>query len=718
MKFFTHVSLAIAVSVPMFAHAGLPAQGRHDLSRQMYRIESASAFKGDRSDAIDRCNALLGSAANSRARAAAATPEPFFSLGPANMVGDLDAPGGERWYYSAHFDYDEIKHEYFTEYILREYAFDIYDSSLQLVGTVRDKMAYADNEVRVPLCELAPIVTRNFFNTDDKLEVVVGLAVNAEIGVNHYRSLVYQIDGDKTADGYDKVMLTYDELIGDVAQLPSTDGDGSYFFSFVSDYYPSDGEYAELGFWESLCAAKSVIKTYRGAREGGVPEVVFTKDIPLLQLPGDQQNTPMMMSVTDGDDLYFVISHYAEPFYNRYDDPIQEDVSMRAGNSLEVEFWKAGEEAFEHTYTTSIAAPKSANEVVIASYYSIGSMRYQQDINFTGYGTAAGRAALIVTRQDYSPSYGDSYINSYFVYNPDGKLRSTIFEESESTMGLSDLPGYERQQVFVTGSGSGYEFHFVDLVSCKEVLTIDYVYELDDDSDPEILTANMDRCLAGDSYMYVDELRIPAVDENENDIMRFIWIDSKGRFDRIEEVNMGTNVMYAKSYISSDALKPGVYSSSDNMAYMMLVKRGVSGTATEEQLLIGEVINAENPEGKTLLALAPDSRGVLSQIDPFFTDEDPKLVVGYYDQPSALFSQDFYRLPLDQSSGVESAVAPSEGCAIHFDGRTVSAAGTIKVYTATGVQVASGTDNLGLGLLQPGVYVVVATDSALKIHIQ
>ena len=154
------------------------------------------------------------------------------------------------------------------------------------------------------------------------------------------------------------------------------------------------------------------------------------------------------------------------------------------------------------------------------------------------------------------------------------------------------------------------------------------------------------------------------------------------------------------------------------MAYMMLVKRGVSGTATEEQLLIGEVINAENPEGKTLLALAPDSRGVLSQIDPFFTDEDPKLVVGYYDQPSALFSQDFYRLPLDQSSGVESAVAPSEGCAIHFDGRTVSAAGTIKVYTATGVQVASGTDNLGLGLLQPGVYVVVATDSALKIHIQ
>lgn len=701
--------------------------GHHDLTQMRYRIESGSAFKDSRSHKIDLCNEKIFNMHSQAQRAAVNedAPSPVFTAGPLDNMGDLDAPGGERWFYTADFVYDEIPpHDnvIFTEYILREYTFNIYDASLNLVGTVKDKMAYREGEVRVPSCDLAPIVTRNFFNTDDKYEVVVSVAVNAAPGVNRYSSLIYQINGEKTEEGYDKIITSYDKLIGDVAEAPSSDGRDNYYVTFVDESSAYDDGASDsdepLSFWDSLLANKAHIKVYTRAEAGGGPVLALEREIPIIQLPGDQESTPVMMSLRRGDDLYFVFQHYAEPFYNRYDDPIADDLSQREGNKLDVEMWKVQPDgSIAHEYTTEIPVVIDDNPDVIASYYSVGNLRYREDVNFTDYGTPAGRAALYVTRQNYVPS-SDGYVNSYYLYDHEGKLLKTIFGDCDSALAMSDVPGHERQHMFVTRGGSGYLFNFVDIISCKTVLTVDYSFEIDEDSEPEVLTANLDRVASGDSYMYVDELRVPSVDENENDIMRFIWIDSKGAFSHIDEVNMGSKVMYAKSFLYSSVLTPGVYSTSDNMAYMLLVKRGTSGTGNQEELLIGEALSEEHPEGKTLLQLMPDERGVLSSINLFPGTEDNRLLVTYYDQPSRRISADFYHLPLDDTNGIEAVVTPGDTGSIQFDGSAVVAAGDIKVYNTAGVQVAAGTDRVELGHMQPGLYMVSSTETTIKIIIK
>lgn len=714
----------VAALTTVCASASAIECGHHDLTQMRYRTESGRVFKDSRSHNIDRCNEKIFNMRSQAQRAAVNedAPSPVFTAGPVDNMGDLDAPGGELWFYTADFVYDEIPpHDNvaFTEYILREYTFNIYDSSLSLVGTVRDKMAYREGEVRVPSCDLAPIVTRNFFNTDDKYEVVVSVAVNAAPGTNRYSSLIYQIGGEKTDEGYDKIIKSYDKLIGDVAEAPSSDGRDNYYVTFIDESSDDvSGSDEPLSFWDSLLANKATVEIYTRAEAGGEPTVALAREIPVIQLPGDQESTPLMISLRRGDDLYFMFQYYAEPFYNRYDDPITDELSQREGNKLDVEMWKVQPDGtIAHEYTTEIPVVIDDNPDVIASYYSVGNLRYREDINFTGYGTPAGRAALYVTRQNYIPS-SDGYVNSYYLYDHEGKLLKTIFGDCDSALSMSDVPGHERQHMFVTRGGSGYLFHFVDLISCKTVLTIDYSFEIDEDSEPEVLTANLDRVASGDSYMYVDELRVPSVDENENDIMRFIWIDSKGAFSHIDEVNMGSKVMYAKSFLYSGVLKPGVYSTSGNMAYMLLVKRGTSGTGNQEELLIGEALSEEHPQGKTLLLACPDERGVLSSINLFPGAEDSRLFVTYYDQHSRTISADFYHLPLDETNGIGAVVIPGDTGSIQFDGSTAVAEGVIKVYNAAGVQVAAGTDRVELGHLQPGLYLVSSTESTLKIIIK
>ena len=727
MRLFTRIFTVLALPMTLASGAAaLPfSHTPADLSGRIYQKENADVFTNARSQAISRANEVLEKNTPARFRAAEdESVKPFLSLGPTHLTGDLDAPNGETWYYTGVLTYDTIPaygEIVYDDYILKEYSFEIYNARLEHVGTLRDKMVYSESETRVARCELAPIVTRHFFNDDDHYELLVGLTVNAEVGYNHYRTIVYSLGGEKK-DGYNVPIANVDQLLGDVTQAPSANGEENFYLTFIEDYYPSDEDIEgdDVTFWDYLCQARLDLTVFGKANGTDGPRKLLSKSIPLMNMPGDQQSAPFMISLSHGNDTYFVISQYADTFFNPYYDPIQEDVTMRTDNKLIVEFYKVSPVKIELDYTTEIPFSKDAVDETLASYYSIGSMRYREDINFDDYGTPAGRAALIVTKDNYVVGSDDSYISSYYVYNPDGTLYGTIFEDSESTLSLSDVPGHERQQMFVKEDPAtfSYDFYMVDLVSCKNVLWVSN--QFDTDSDIETLTANLDRCADGDSYHYAVELRVPAVDENDNDIMRVMWFDKDGFYERIDEINMGTSVQYAQCYINAEALSPTAFNDDAHHEYMLLIKRGVAGIATREELLIGQAKNADAPDGKDLLLVGPDSRGILNGIIPMVNDKYPALRIFFYNTLTGEYAQDFYALPLgsEWSSTPSITVSGADAGSIRVDGTTAYADGPVYVFNPAGAMVARGNGSADLSGLASGMYLIRSSGSTLKLFIK
>lgn len=726
------ISSLIASSGIMTANAVYRPMENIDLTNYRYQIESRNAFSSKRQTRIDQINGKMFAEELSEFKSAqrANTKKSVQAaeiLGPCDYIADLDAPNGELWFYTASFEYEEIPpHDdiAYTDRILREYEFTIYNTNNEIVGSIKDRMDYRENEVRTPMCELAPVITRNFFNDTDDIEVVVGLAVNVQGQSNAYRSIVYSIDGAKDANGYDKPIHVIESLIGDAIEGPRThDGKDNYYITFTDDIDASDilDQDEDISFWDYLCANSLRITVYGSARGASAPQKLLEKDVNLIKLPGDQQNSPFFISLIHNGNVYFVQSEYAEPFYERYDSPADE-LTMRNDNKLIVNFYKAGENSIKLDYVTEISFSKDPVDEVLASYYCVGNMRYKNDIIFDNYDTPEGRAALIVTKDNYMAGGDDSYISSYYVYNHDGTRRNIIFENCENTMPLSDIEGAEPQQLFITADGYNYGFSFVDLISCKRVNYFTNDFYIDEYEDSEPIYANLDRMGKDGDYKYAIELRYPTIDDNDNDIMRIMWLDKRANFERIDEVNMGKGVLYAQCFINDRSLSPHFYDSDDVYEYMILIKRGTANSGTQEELLVGKVRCEEYPDGKDLLYIKPDEiKGSLKSIiaEPGTGDKQDRLTIAFYNKTTQQSLIEFYTLPFDNGAGVDNIVndITTDGN-ITIQNNTIIADGEILVYTIAGSPVASGNGTLATDNLSKGLYIVTANNSAIKLLIK
>lgn len=723
------------LAISFVAGASDHVRPEFDLTKYRYQGEKKSLFADSRSLKVADINYQMSTLySGAKSKYYEGNPTPAFSLGPNDILGTLDGPNGELWYYTANFEYEEIPpHDdiIYTDYILQKYRFDIFDSKMNAVGSIEDEMDYEENEVRVVNCDLLPFVSRNFFNTDDKTEVVVSMTVNAEVGYNHYRSLVYALGAEKT-DGMDTPVMSFDRLVGDVAEAPSSDSSENYYMTFMEDIEPTSEEADEMTFWEYLCGMKIRLSIYKKAVNADGPQLVYTREVPLCQMQGDQESSPLMFTVNHDGYLYYVLPYYAEPFFNEYNDPISEETTMRTPNELKVEFLRMKDDELNLQYTTSIPVEKVADETAIASFYGIGNLRYRDDVWFNGYNTPADRAALIVTRQDYFPS-SDGYLNSYYVYDHEGNRIRTLCEGAERSLALADIDGFEPQQLFFIRDEYGYDFSFVNLFSGSRVLRLSNYYEIDPKEDPELLTANIERCPDAESgYVYVDELRTPRVimsepdeDGNSEELdnrMRFMWINKDGSFRKIDEVSMGKNVRYAQSYIDLKALDPTFYNPDATPEYMMLIKRAISPTENIEELMIGQAVSPETPDGYTLLLLGPEEgKGILNGIFADFFSENPSIMVSYLDQSGSRskFTTDFYTLPLEKSgAGVSTPVSKPASSNIVVENGLVKADGFIRIYNASGALVASGDKAIDLRNLSAGVYIATAEGTSRKILVR
>lgn len=715
----------LVTAASMTAMAGPQPVKSIDLTNFRYQKESPSMFHTRQAKETAAFNARLDARKGLNKAKAFENPAPIFEIPYTDAISTIDAPNGELWYYTGEFNYKEIPpHDdvVFTDKILLDYTFNIYNSKMELIGTIKDEMDYNEGEVRTVLCEITPVATRNFFNTDDNIELMVGLAVNRDYetlgGGNNYRTLVYVLDGEKDEEGYDKVIDVLDDLVSDVVEGPATDGSDNFYITFMRDLFEPEGD--GDSFWDYLLAQKASITVYGKALDDKGPREIFTTTLPLIQFPGDQQDVPVMMSTRRGDDVIFCISNYKEPFYNKYED-FTADMTMREGNSLVINLYKASETGLTVFSTTEIPMtldPMNNAEgqpTCLFSYYSIGNLSYTHDILFDAPGASAEKPDFIVTKGNYQVST-DGVTNSYYTYKNDGSLKNTLFLYADGTRGISDVEGFEPQQLFVSRDAYGYIFNFVDLYSAKTALELPADYYPDEDSESELLTSNVDRIPAADSYQYVFELRYPLVDDNENDILRFMYIEKDGKWNHTDFVNMGQGVVYAQSYISQQALMPHAYAASDTPAYMMLIKRseGEQG-GNFEQLMVAECQTEENPEGKILLQLGPTSEGILASIVPEFAyDENPGRLFIYYRDDDYKLALDVYGLPLDEDlSGVTEI--GNDLTDVAMNGSVMTAEGEITVFTLDGKLVCKGNGSIDFAGLEKGIYVVKAAGKSFKL---
>lgn len=707
------------------AFAGAPDESmnhRIDYAKHLYKpVTEREAFapaKLNRLDAIDRmmgCNTWAASLAANQA------PEvkPSINYGPVRSFGDLIAPDGSTWFYTLDlFEDSKVISEYYTEYYLREFTINLYDSKGKSVGTVHDKLRTVGLETgRAPYSDLLPIVTQHFFNQDDKYEIVFGAAVNTTIpGEVFFHSYIYSIDGEKDADGNDVPVMMMDAFVADVLDATVPGGPENIYMTTVTEHFGGvtweDQDTPE--FWEKYCSSKMTVHTYAPADKNGKLVEILTYDIPLQQLPGDQESGGYALSLSNDGKPYMVVSKYedtlTEPFSN-----IMADMYQRESNNLVVDVYELSANGSTLVQETKIPFSKVDDDGVQFTFCGIGFMRWAQDINFKDFNTG-NQAALFVTKSNYLFATDGVSGYSYYLYNPDGSLRKTLFEDVDSASALSDLPGQEDQMVFFTYGSNGYDFHFYDLKSLKETSVINYQLVVDD-SDPDMLTSNMDRVAEGDTYKYVIEMRLPT-EEDDNAFMRFAWFNADGTFDHMEEVNMGANVNYAKSFISSKALHHDAFFKDEHHEYMILIKRGnITGTGSTEELLIGQERHEDNPDGRDLLLLTADDRGVLSSIVPYLGGEDPHLSVTRTSDSNKTFHVDMYALPLADKAGVDQVISDAAGATITFDGANVTAEGEIVIYNLNGVKVAGGNGSVTTAELSAGIYVARCEGNSIKIAV-
>ncbi|MDE6561856.1 MAG: hypothetical protein K2K75_10785, partial [Muribaculaceae bacterium] len=369
-------------------------------------------------------------------------------------------------------------------------------------------------------------------------------------------------------------------------------------------------------------------------------KMINEKKIRNLDLPGDQMNTPMMLCKNVNGRLTLVYSFYEKSFF---EDPsgMGGNEKITEDNNLIIEMYQLNDaypQELELVSTTKIETlQKPDNPAIYCTYYGIGNLMWDKDVDFGNY-TTDGKPTFIVSADDYLYSDDDHLNSSYYVYDADGNRINTIAENTFDFVYLSDIAGFEPQAMFIH-MGDDMNFEFVDLYSCKQVTEVDCLYR------GYNLSTSMDRVPCGDSYVYAFALSTGIPIDDTHLGAPVCWIDTNGDLMRLDVIPTGEGVELAQIYMVNDGLGQYVFNTDTDFEYMMLVKRKVAGAdALREELLIaspekGVLQSFTNQEDKG------DIRSVL-----MMSGSNPELILVYMDDDYQ-YTAEAYSLPFSKFSG-------------------------------------------------------------------
>lgn len=661
MKTFT--KLAIALSLPLVAMgasaAPVSVKGKSlpDISKMRYQARNyKTLFNSEKAEQVERIGRRM--AAVTKTSGPSKTPD--FSLPATDQYEYLDGPNGSIYLCSSEFEIEEVTMESYVEKKIVGFKFTVYDSDFNMVGEIKDKVKLdtttnpENPEIRVASLGLSPVITKKFFNFDDKFEVMVYFNMNTPDYTVNSRSVAYQLGGQKDEEGNDIPLCTINGNLSDVLEASTSKWSEDFYLTFASDYVfpledPDDDSYTAF-----LNSQGVIIETYKKVTYGSTtPEKFFEYKMHLNDWPGDQENaTPFISRNIDGKP-YFIINGYTDGLF------LFEESDDDFGFGEQV--WNENTDFFVDIYQptsldnpnlvqhTEIDVKKSPGDNILATFYFLGSLGYRDDINFD-YCDEDGKANLVITTKDWDGAEMGS-TSSYYLYKPDGSLETNIAENVDGVLAMSDIDGQEPEYMFVIFDNGEYNFEFINPFNAVTHHSFKQLLLWQDDF--EGLYVNADRVPDGDSYKYCFELSTPGLDENGNDLMRIAWVNTDGEITEVDEVNMGKNIRMAKVYIGQEVLSPYTFDTTPEREYMIIVKRGTEfSSVTQEEFLVSTAASKENPVGKIHLAVTPDKTlGNLTMVTVLNTENSPILWVMYYNNDTGKYAQQFYHLPFSKFAG-------------------------------------------------------------------
>lgn len=677
-------------------------------------------FRGQKPFTVDAVNhEVFGR--QTPVKANALEPEITFSNIP--EYDYLEGPDGTTWFYTTKYNYEKIVHnEYWTEEQIKGFEFTIYNSMFEPVGVIKDDVTFLEGEVRAREVLLDPAVSKNFFNNDDKYEVMVFFVMNTEpYYINHYYYKVYSVDGEKDENGNDVCLMTFEGRCVDATNVSSDPSTENYYYTFIKDAVVAPeyigGKADNPEYVEYVKNLTNDLTTYSKAVDENGPKVVLEYSFKNSTTPGDTTDGIYLISKLYGGDLYFIFSHYELPYFVN---PVggAEDESATANNNFVIENYRISGAEPELLSTTKIPVDNpSTAESLIYSFFSIGSVNWSNDVDMVKFGTPAA-PAYIVAHDVAKAATMEDISSDYNIYGNDGKVIRNIASNTESIAVFNGGIGEQPQAMFIkVGDAGDYVFEFANLYDGQPLFTINQ-QNRDENGTPDPLTATCDRMKADDgSYMYAFEMAYYTTDEAGNTYARVAWFDDQGDFNHTDYVNMGQDVQYGMVNIAAAVLNPYLYDDDDEMEYCALVKRTVPGGTTRNEFVVAD------HDGSTYATFtADDGLG-----DPFLytiIPGEPNRIMMVYQSKG--YNVALYTLPFteEDKSGVESIVLPEEKSSISYDGATIAADGaTIEVYSPAGLLVAKGFGAVSTDKLADGIYVAVAKDaagakSAIKISVK
>jgi hypothetical protein len=246
--------------------------------------------------------------------------------------------------------------------------------------------------------------------------------------------------------------------------------------------------------------------------------------------------------------------------------------------------------------------------------------------------------AYIITQQKYNLE-SDGSINSYYKYDVNGNLLTTIAENTLGRVKMSSIAGQEEQWLFMKEEYDG-EFFFVDLPSCKTRAEISIYLE-----DGRTISSQIDRYPKGDSYEYAVALLQGNNEPDETISQDIAWLNADGSFNRYENINMGKYIEAAQVNITAEALNPWIMHTDDAREYMVLVKRYNPDNTTDKEtaLLIC------NTKGEILLDYGKSEElGELNMVYLLDKGAHPSILCVY--QKNGALNMHYTPLPLNSPS--------------------------------------------------------------------
>ena len=524
---------------------------------------------------------------------------------PMDNYGFLNAPDGSTWTYTASFE------KKYGDYTMVTLA--VYNDSKKHVGTIVDSLKLDSTMIAINQAEINPLVTKQFFNNDDKYELMLFLHAQTKNYEGKFFNHVFSI------------------AEGETVTEPITTVEGRQIYAQNTSEFNEN--YVMIFARDSASTTKNYTLCYdirRKAAYGDKNGIRHTFRVPYANVAALTDLQPIFM-VQSGYDQYYVLQQYEKPYFDP-NTPLTQDPVVNPDNNLVITFIN---KIFKTVHTTKIPVTQDENQKLLYTFPMLGGLEGAKDILLNYDGT---KPAYIITKEKYNLE-SDGSITSFYKYDVDGNELNTIAENTMGRIKMSSVVGQEEQWMFMKEEYDG-EFFFVDLPSCTPRAEISVFLE-----DGRTISSQIDRYPKGDSYEYAVALLQGNNEENGTISQDIAWLNADGTFNRYEKINLGKYIEAAQVNITADALNPWVIHTDDAREYMVLVKRyNPKNTSDKETAFL-----VCNTKGEILLDYGKDEeKGELNMVYLLDKGANPSIMCVY--QKNGALTMHYTPLPLNKTA--------------------------------------------------------------------